>query len=31
MILIEGNFTILGSAPDGDSIRFIPHDLTLWS
>jgi hypothetical protein len=31
MILIEGNFSILGSAPDGDSIRFMPHDLNLWS
>lgn len=31
MILIEGNFSILGSAPDGDSIRFMPHDLRLWS
>ena len=31
MILIEGNFSILGSAPDGDSIRFMPHDLTLWN
>jgi len=31
MILIEGNFSILGSSPDGDSIRFLPHDLTLWS
>lgn len=31
MILIEGNFSILGSAPDGDSIRFMPNDLTLWN
>jgi len=31
MILIEGNFSILGSAPDGDSIRFMPHDLSLWN
>jgi hypothetical protein len=30
MILIEGHFTILGSAPDGDSIRFIPNNPELW-
>jgi hypothetical protein len=31
MILIEGNFSIVGSSPDGDSIRFLPNDLTAWS
>jgi hypothetical protein len=30
MILIEGHFTILGSSPDGDSIRFIPNNPDLW-
>jgi hypothetical protein len=30
MILIEGNYSILGSAPDGDSIRFMPHNLESW-
>jgi uncharacterized protein (DUF952 family) len=30
MILIEGNFSILGSSPDGDSIRFIPNNPELW-
>jgi hypothetical protein len=31
MILIEGNFSIVGSSPDGDSIRFMPNDLTAWN
>jgi Staphylococcal nuclease homologue len=31
MILIEGNFSIVGSSPDGDSIRFLPNDLTAWN
>jgi endonuclease YncB( thermonuclease family) len=30
MILIEGTFSILGAAPDGDSIRFIPTNPDLW-
>jgi endonuclease YncB( thermonuclease family) len=30
MILIEGTFSILGAAPDGDSIRFIPNNPSLW-
>jgi endonuclease YncB( thermonuclease family) len=30
MILIEGNFSILNAAPDGDSIRFIPNNPSLW-
>jgi hypothetical protein len=30
MLLIEGHFTILGSSPDGDSIRFIPNQPQLW-
>jgi endonuclease YncB( thermonuclease family) len=30
MILIEGTFSILNAAPDGDSVRFIPNNPALW-
>jgi endonuclease YncB( thermonuclease family) len=30
MILIDGTFSILNTAPDGDSIRFIPNNPSLW-
>ncbi|MGI0491350.1 hypothetical protein ACN4EG_06030 [Alkalinema pantanalense CENA528] len=30
MLLLEGMFSILNAAPDGDSIRFIPYNPTLW-
>jgi endonuclease YncB( thermonuclease family) len=30
MTLIEGNFRILKAAPDGDSIRFYPHNPENW-
>ncbi|MBD2329783.1 nuclease [Alkalinema sp. FACHB-956] len=30
MLLMEGAFSILNAAPDGDSIRFIPDDPSLW-
>lgn len=30
MLLLEGMFSILNAAPDGDSIRFIPHNPMLW-
>lgn len=30
MLLIEGTFSILKAAPDGDSIRFIPNNPALW-
>jgi endonuclease YncB( thermonuclease family) len=30
MTLIQGNFKILKTAPDGDSIRFYPHNTELW-
>lgn len=31
MILIKGSYLIKGFEPDGDTIRFLPDDLTLWS
>lgn len=31
MILIEGTFSILNAAPDGDSVRFIPNNPALWT
>lgn len=30
MILIKGTYRILNTAPDGDSIRFYPHNPELW-
>jgi endonuclease YncB( thermonuclease family) len=30
LTLIKGTFSIKGAAPDGDSIRFIPDDPSLW-
>jgi endonuclease YncB( thermonuclease family) len=30
MLLIEGSFRIIGSQPDGDSMRFYPNDPTEW-
>ncbi|MFF2545739.1 nuclease [Kitasatospora sp. NPDC058063] len=31
MILIKGSYLIKGFEPDGDTIRFLPDDPTLWS
>ncbi|WP_242053426.1 thermonuclease family protein [Nostoc parmelioides] len=30
MTLIQGNFRVIKAAPDGDSIRFYPHNPQLW-
>lgn len=30
LILIKGTFSIQGTAPDGDSVRFIPNNPPLW-
>lgn len=30
MTLIQGNFRVIKAAPDGDSIRFYPHDPEQW-
>jgi endonuclease YncB( thermonuclease family) len=29
-LLIEGNYRIVGGAPDGDSIKFYPHKVARW-
>lgn len=31
MTLVEGSFKIVGASPDGDSIRFYPHDPQVWT
>jgi endonuclease YncB( thermonuclease family) len=30
MLLIKGNYRIIGAAPDGDSVRFYPDDPSQW-
>jgi hypothetical protein len=30
MLLIEGTYKIIGAGPDGDSVRFYPHDPDEW-
>ncbi|MFC9628800.1 hypothetical protein ACFTY8_05795 [Streptomyces mirabilis] len=30
MLLIEGDYRILNAKPDGDTVRFDPHDAAFW-
>src|SRR3954453_17823669 len=31
MTLVKGNYRIVGASPDGDSVRFYPHDPGVWA
>ncbi len=30
MLLIQGNYQIIGTSPDGDTVQFMPRDPGYW-